>query len=71
MRDLLLLRCDGMVVVGLTISLAEKVSSKGTPKLFLGNSCHPQQLMLSGAERSVALKHEESEDPTLIHKPTK
>ena len=25
--------------------------------------------ILSGAERSLALKHEESEDPTLIHKP--
>ena len=27
------------------------------------------KVMLSGTERLVALKHEESEDPTLIHKP--
>ena len=27
------------------------------------------KVMLSGTERLVTLKHEESEDPTLIHKP--
>ena len=31
---------------------------------YLGND----NVMLSGTERLVALKHEESEDPTLIHK---